>query len=135
MGGVLVDSNVLLDILTTDPRWYRWSAATLARLTGREKLVINPIIFAEVSQRFTRMEDADEALPSKVLEREEIPFEAAFRAGKAYLAYRRSGGQKTSPLPDFFIGAHASVSGYHLLTRDVRRYRTYFPALTLIAPD
>lgn len=135
MGGVLVDSNVLLDILTTDPRWYRWSAATVARLTGREKLVINPIIFAEVSQRFTRMGDADEALPSKVLEREEIPYEAAFLAGKAHLAYRRSGGQKTSPLPDFFIGAHASVSGYHLLTRDVRRYRTYFPALTLIAPD
>ncbi|PTM61075.1 type II toxin-antitoxin system VapC family toxin [Phreatobacter oligotrophus] len=135
MGGVLVDSNVLLDILTTDPRWYRWSAATLARLTGREKLVINPIIFAEVSQRFTRMGDADEALPSKVLEREEIPYEAAFLAGKAHLAYRRSGGQKTSPLPDFFIGAHASVSGYHLLTRDVRRYRTYFPTLPLIAPD
>jgi predicted nucleic acid-binding protein len=82
MGGVLVDSSVLLDILTTDPRWYRWSAATLARLTGREKLVINPIIFAKVSHRFTRMGDADEALPSKVLEREEIPYEAAFLAGK-----------------------------------------------------
>jgi len=132
---ILVDSNVLLDVLTTDSRWLPWSARMLEQASDRYRLVINPIIFAEVSQRFSRQADADVALPPTVLLREPLPYDAAFLAGKAYLDYRRRGGQKTSPLPDFFIGAHATVAGYKLLTRDVQRYRTYFPDLPLIAPD
>lgn len=135
MSAILVDSNVLLDVLTTDARWFPWSARILEEATDRYRLVINPVIFAEVSQRFSRQADADVALPATVLHREPLPYDAAFLAGKAYLDYRRRGGQKTSPLPDFFIGAHASVAGYRLLTRDVQRYRTYFPTLTLIAPE
>ncbi|MGQ3356634.1 MAG: type II toxin-antitoxin system VapC family toxin [Phreatobacter sp.] len=135
MSAILVDSNILLDVLTTDARWSFWSAQMLEQATDHYRLVINPIIFAEVSQRFSRRADADAALPPSVLHREALPYDAAFLAGKSFLAYRRRGGQKTSPLPDFFIGAHATVAGYRLLTRDVRRYRTYFPDLALIAPD
>lgn len=95
--------------------------------------MINPIIYAEASVRFTRMDDFEEALPAA--DREPIPYEAAFVAGKAYLEYRRRGGMRRSPLPDFFIGAHAAVRGYELLTRDPARYRSYFPRLKLIAPN
>ncbi len=97
--------------------------------------MINPVIFAEVSIRFSRIEDLDAALPKTMFDREAIPYEAAFMAGKSYLAYRRRGGTKRSPLPDFFIGAHAAVAGYQLMTRDVARYRTYFPKLPLIVPN
>jgi hypothetical protein len=99
------------------------------------RLIINPVIYAETSVRFTKIEELDAALPTDLFEREPIPYEAAFLAGKAYLAYRRRGGARRSPLPDFFIGAHAAVSGYRLLTRDPARYRAYFPKLSLIAPD
>lgn len=135
MTAALVDSNVLLDVMTGDPRWSSWSAQAMTAVADRARLVINPIIFAEVSIRFTRIEAVDEALPRASFDREPIPFEAAFLAGKAFVAYRRRGGLKTSPLPDFFIGAHAAVAGYQLVTRDAARYRSYFPTLRLVAPD
>jgi predicted nucleic acid-binding protein len=131
---VLVDSNVLLDIIAGDARWRSWSEASLESAANRTRLVINPIIYAEVSVRFSRIEDLEATLPRSLLDREPIPYEAAFLAGKAFLAYRRSSGARSSPLPDFFIGAHASVASYELLTRDSRRYRTYFPRLRLITP-
>ncbi|WP_323990200.1 type II toxin-antitoxin system VapC family toxin [Nguyenibacter sp. L1] len=93
-----------------------------------------PIVYAEVSIRYSRIEDLEAALPRPLFDREDLPYEAAFLAGKSFLAYKRRGGAKRSPLPDFFIGAHAAIAGYELLTRDVARYRTYFPTLRLIAP-
>jgi len=135
MTAVLIDSNVLLDLMTEDPRWFAWSAAAVERAADRFRLVINAIVYAEVSVRYSRIEDLDAVLPRTMFEREPIPYEAAFLAGKAYLAYRRHEGTKRSPLPDFLIGAHAAVAGYRLLTRDAVRYRTYFPKLELIAPD
>ena len=134
MTAVLVDSNVLLDLMTEDARWFAWSAASVERAADRFRLVINPIIYAEVAARYSRIEELDAVLPKSLLDREAIPYEAAFLAGKSFLAYRQHGGTKRSPLPDFFIGAHAAVSGYQLLTRDVARYRTYFPKLQLISP-
>jgi hypothetical protein len=131
---VLVDSNVLLDVMTEDPRWLAWSAEAIERAADRFRLVINPVVYAEVSIRYSRIEDLEAALSRTMFDREAIPYEAAFLAGKSFLAYRRSGGAKRSPLPDFFIGAHAAVAGYRLLTRDAARYRTYFPKLPLIAP-
>lgn len=130
----MVDSNVLLDLMTEDTRWSTWSAMALGRAADRFRIVINPIIYAEVSVRFSRIEDLEIALPHEMFAREAVPYEAAFLAGKAFLSYRRKAGTKRSPLPDFFIGAHAAVAGYHLLTRDAARYRTYFPKLPLIAP-
>ena len=131
---VLVDSNVLLDVLTEDRQWSSWSADALANQAERDVLGINPIIYAEVSIGFERIEDLDAALPSTTIHRLVLPWEAAFLAGKCFLAYRRRGGVRASPLPDFYIGAHASVSRMTLLTRDATRYRTYFPNLKLIAP-
>jgi predicted nucleic acid-binding protein len=134
MGVALVDSNVLLDIFTEDPRWYEWSAAALARCPDDHVLALNPIIYAEVSIRFATVEALDEALPAATFQRLDLPREAAFLAGKSFLAYRRRGGARHAPLPDFYIGAHAAVSGMTLLTHDSRRYRTYFPRLSLLAP-
>ncbi len=135
MSSVLIDANVLLDVMTEDARWLAGSAAAIERAADRYRLVINPVIFAEVSIRFSRIEDLDAALPKAMFDREAIPYEAAFMAGKSYLAYRRRGGTRRSPLPDFFIGAHAAVAGYLLMTRDVTRYRTYFPKLPLIVAN
>jgi len=135
MTAVLVDSNVLLDLMTEDMRWLSWSAEAVEKAADRFRLVINPIIYAEVSIRYSRIEDLEAALPRTLLDREAIPYEAAFLAGKCFLAYRQQGGTKQSPLPDFFIGAHAAVAGYRLLTRDAARYRSYFPRLSLIAPN
>jgi predicted nucleic acid-binding protein len=135
MTAVMVDSNVLLDLATDDPRWYGWSAAAVERAADRFRLVINAIIYAEVSTGYSRIEDLDKRLPDSVFKREPIPYEAAFLAGRSFLIYRRRGGTKRSPLPDFFIGAHAAVAGYQLLTRDRARYRTYFPKLQLITPN
>ena len=135
MTAVLIDANVLLDVMTEDPRWVAWSAEAIERAADRYRLVINAVIFAEVSIRFSRIEEVDAALPKTMFDREAIPYEAAFLAGKSFLAYRRRGGTRKSPLPDFFIGAHAAVAGYRLLTRDAKRYRTYFPKLSLIAPN
>lgn len=135
MSRVLVDSNVLLDVMTEDPAWYAWSSATLARCAEEGVVAINPVIYAEVSIRFDRIEDLEAALPAMLFERLPIPWEAAFLAGKCFVQYRRRGGQRHSTLPDFFIGAHAAVAGMPLITRDASRYRTYFPNLPVIAPD
>jgi predicted nucleic acid-binding protein len=130
---VLVDSNVLIDLIDKTLPWHDWSAGqATAILNAGGALVINPIIYAEVSIPFVDAETAQELLAP--FEREDLPFQAAFLAGKAFQAYRRRGGVRTSPLPDFFIGAHALVAGHRLLTRDGARYRTYFPELELIAP-
>ena len=135
MTAVLVDSNVLLDLMTEDERWFPWSAEAVERAADTSRLVINVVVYAEISIRYSRAEDLDATLPRDVFERESIPYEAAFLAGKCFSVYRRRGGTKSSPLPDFFIGAHAAVAGYRLLTRDAARYRTYFPTLDLIAPE
>jgi predicted nucleic acid-binding protein len=130
----LVDSNVLLDVLGDENAWTAWSSAMLGRVGDSGRLIINPIIYGEVSVRFSSVEALDAALPAATFFRERLPFSAAFLAGKAFLAYRRRGGTKQSLLPDFLIGAHAAISGFQLLTRDAARYRTYFPHLHLIAP-
>jgi predicted nucleic acid-binding protein len=134
VSSVLVDTNVILDVVTDDPRWGDWSSSMLGRYAESGILVINPIIYAEVSVGFERIEELDKALPVGAFRRDPLPWEAAFLAGKCFLAYRRRGGSRRSPLPDFYIGAHAAVAGLPLLTRDPRRYRTYFPHLSLIAP-
>jgi predicted nucleic acid-binding protein len=134
MKSVLVDSNVLLDFITNDPIWSRWSSEALEAAASESSLAINALIYAEVSVRYTTLEDLDDVLPAAIFRREAIPYQAAFLAGKAFQQYRRRGGVRTSPLADFFIGAHAAVAGYKLLTRDPRRYRSYFPTVELIAP-
>jgi predicted nucleic acid-binding protein len=133
-GGVLVDSNVLLDLLEEDAIWYEWSSRQLQLAADNSALIINPIVYSEVSIGFTRIEELDEALRPDIFERRPLPWEAAFLAGKCFLRYRKLGGTRCSPLPDFCIGAHAAVEGLTLLTRDATRYRTYFPTLSLIAP-
>ena len=135
MTSVLVDANVLIDIATNDARWSEWSAEALVQAGQVARLVINPLIYAELSIAHSRIEDLDRYLPEDVFHREALPWAAAFLAGKAFLAYRRRGGTRRSPLPDFYIGAHAAVSGYQLLTRDRGRYTTYFPKLQVIAPQ
>ena len=131
---VLVDANVLIDIATEDAAWSAWSAAALERAGREGRLVINPVIYAEVSVAYERIETLEAALPEAVFTREGIPWPAAFLAGKAFADYRARGGARRSPLPDFFIGAHAAVRGYRLLTRDQSRYARYFPTVGLIAP-
>lgn len=132
--GVLVDSNVLLDLATGDPNWGGWSRSALAECAEHSTLVINPIVYAEVSVGYSTIEALDVALPRTVYRREPLPWEAGFLAGKSFLTYRRSGGQRTTPLPDFYIGAHAAIEQLALLTRDVARYRTYFPKITILGP-
>ncbi|WP_319944585.1 type II toxin-antitoxin system VapC family toxin [Nocardia macrotermitis] len=129
-----MDSCVLLDVLTNDPTWADWSDRALARARNVGSLVINPIVYAEVAAGFDAIEDLDAALPEAELGREDLPYTAGFVAGKAFVAYRRKGGERRGPLPDFYIGAHAVVAGYRLLTRDAARFRTYFPRLQVIAP-
>jgi predicted nucleic acid-binding protein len=130
----LVDSNVILDVVTNDAEWGDWSASMLSAAARDGQLVINPLIYAEVSFGYTRIEDLDEALPPGYFAREPLPWAAAFLAARAFVGYRRRRGSRRAPLPDFYIGAHAALAGYTLLTRDARRYRTYFPRLRLIAP-
>ena len=130
----LVDSNVLFDVMTNDPAWGQWSADRITQALDDGRLVINPIVYAEVSIGFGRIEELDDALPASEFEREPLPYEAGFLAGKAYVAYRRRGGSRRSPMPDFYIAAHAAVRGYRLLTRDAKRYLTYFPGVEVIAP-
>ena len=134
MKPVLVDSNVLLDLATEDPDWSDWSSEQLERLAEQTLLVINPIVYAEVSVGYETIEEVEELLTQDFFRREDLPWDAAFLAGKCFLAYRRRGGVKTAPLPDFYIGAHAAVRGFELLTRDARRFRTYFPKLTILSP-
>ena len=136
MTTILVDSNVIMDVMDPRSTWWSWSADQIERAVESDrKLVINPIIYAEVSVPFDSRRLVDEALRASQFAREDLPWSAAFEAGKAFLAYRRRGGERRSPLPDFFIGAHAQARNYTLLTRDPTAYRTYFPDVQLIAPD
>jgi hypothetical protein len=130
----LVDSNVILDVVTDDPDWGDWSSDQLAEAAQAGALIINPVIYAEVSAGFDRIEDLDNALPTTYYRRLPLPFEAAFLAGQCFVKYRKRGGSRRSPMPDFYIGAHAAIAGYTLLTRDAKRYRTYFPTLRIVAP-
>ena len=132
--GVLVDSNVLLDVATNDPNWCDWSERALAECAEYTTLTINPIIYAEVSVGCTTIEALDASLPAALYQREPLPWEAGFLAGKCLLLYRRRGGLRNSPLPDFYIGAHAAIGHLALLTRDAVRYRSYFPKIEILAP-
>jgi predicted nucleic acid-binding protein len=135
MNGVLVDSNVMIDLFLDDPVWADWSESILATLSTETTLFINPIIYSEISMGFKKIEELEAALHHGGFQMLEIPKEALFLAGKAFLKYRKRKGNKTSPLPDFFIGAHAAVYGLDLITRDEKRYRTYFPKLKVISPN
>lgn len=117
-----------------DSDWYTRSSSALKKAGDESVLAINAIIYAEISATFHKIEDLDNALPITIYRREPIPYEAAFLAGRAFIKYRRRGGTRTSPLPDFYIGAHAAIAGFGILTRDPRRYRDYFPTVELIAP-
>jgi len=130
----LVDANVLIDVMTDDQEWGTWSRGALADAADEGTLVINPIVYSEASIRFSSVEALDEALPADVYAREPLPWSAAFLAGKCFVEYRRRGGERRSPLPDFFIGAHAAVGGLVLLTRDATRYASYFPTVRLVSP-
>ena len=131
---VLVDSNVLFDLVLDDQAWADWSAEKVCDIGGHELLIINPIILAEVSLAFTTYEELEAVFPRDSFVREDLPWEAAFLAGRCFVEYKRRLGARRSPMPDFYIGAHASVRGHGLLTRDADRYRTYFPNLRLITP-
>jgi predicted nucleic acid-binding protein len=125
----------LIDVLSDHSGWAAWSSEALGSAGSEGPLVINEVIYAEVSCRYSRKEALDDELPENEFMREHTPWSAAFLAGKAFVEYRRRGGGRRSPLPDFFIGAHAAVAGFRLLTRDPCRYRTYFPTVELIAPE
>ena len=131
---LLVDTNVLVDVLQNDPQWADWSIAQLRAQAQLHALTINPVIYAELSLSFSNFEALDRVVATMELALHEVPRPALFLAGKAYLQYRRRGGAKAQVLPDFFIGAHAAVEGWPLLTRDASRFRTYFPRLEVIAP-
>jgi hypothetical protein len=131
----MVDSNVFIDIFDLDPQWFGWSADRLDQAGARATLVINPIIYAELAAGFASIEALEGAMTPYPLVREALPWDAAFMAAQAHKLYRRRGGVKRSPLPDFYIGAHATIAGYTLLTRDPARYREYFPRLRMIAPE
>jgi predicted nucleic acid-binding protein len=131
----LVDSCALLDVLTDDPTWGSWSSEAIAAADSAGELVINPLVYAEVSAGYEKVEEVDAAVPIDIFRREPLPYEAGFLAAKAFASYRRRGGAKTSPLPAFYIGAHAAVMRYRVLTRDAARFRTYFPSVELLAPN
>lgn len=134
MSLTLVDSNIILDIVTENPQWYAWSSGSLAKFGDDGGVAINPLIYAESSAKYESIEDFEFAISLMNFQRLSLPWEAAFIAAKCHLKYKKSGGAKTSPLPDFYIGAHAAVSGLQLLTRDAKRYKNYFPKLKIIAP-
>lgn len=135
MKGLLVDSNVILDIFLNDPNWADWSESVLANHSVHTTLYINSIVYTEVSVGFEKIEDLESALYKGGFQMIELPKEALFLAGKAYLRYKKGRGIKRSPLPDFYIGAQAAVLGLDLITRDVTRYRKYFPKVKLICPE
>jgi predicted nucleic acid-binding protein len=132
---MLVDTNVLVDVLENDPVWADWSVAQLRAQAQVHRLVVNPVIYAELALTFQAVEALDEALEALEIPMLEIPKPALFLAGKAFVRYRRTGGTKQSVLADFFIGAHAAVAKLPILTRDTRRYATYFPSVRLVAPE
>ncbi|HQV68292.1 MAG TPA: PIN domain-containing protein [Thermoflexales bacterium] len=131
---VLVDSNIHIDFLNQDPVWLEWSKKQLAQSRRQGLLIVNPIIYAELSNAFDTQKELDDYFSPDNFSRLALPWNAAFLAGRAFREYRKKGGVKTAPLPDFYIGAHALVEGLTLLTRDAGRYKTYFPKLKLIAP-
>ncbi len=131
---ILVDSNVLIDVLTDDPVWEEWSSEQLTRLGNTRQLAINPLIFAEIAMAYADQGQLDAALPASLV-RLPLPYSTGFMAGRAFIEYRRRGGTRRSPLPDFYIGAHAAAEGHTIVTRDAARYRTYFPDVTVIAPS
>lgn len=135
MRGLLVDSNIILDVYLNDPIWADWSVSRLADLSDAKRLYINAIIYSEVSVGFDKIEALDSSLQEGEFQILDIPKEALFLAGKAFLQYRKRKGVKRSPLPDFYIGAHAAVLQLDLMTRDPNRYRTYFPTVKLICPE
>jgi predicted nucleic acid-binding protein len=135
MNGILVDSCILLDLFTNDPKWADWSESILDKYSQTNTLYINTIVYTEISIGFKKIEELEKAISQLDIKVLEIPREALFLTGKAFLKYRRSKGTKKSPLPDFFIGAHASVSMFSLATRDVAKYKTYFPKINLVCPD
>jgi len=135
MRGVLVDSNIILDVFLDDPNWAEWSESKLEKFSSITKLFINPVIYSEVSVGFKRIEELESALTRSGFQMLEIPKEALFLAGKAFLKYRKNRGTKRSPLPDFYIGAQAAIFDMDLITRDVTRYHTYFPKVRLINPE
>ncbi len=131
---VLVDTNIILDVITADPVWEPWSLDQLERLCLTHELAVNPVICAELCARQHTEKELDIWVPASRFKRLPLPFAAAFPAGRAFDSYRQRGGTRTSTLPDFLIGAHALIEGHTLLTRDASRYRTYFPKLKVIAP-
>lgn len=131
----LLDTNVLLDILTADPKWAPWSQAQFKAAQAEGPIALNPVLYAELAAHFKTEAELDHFFGPALFKRLPLPYEAGFRASRAFLEYRRAGGSRTSPLPDFYIGAHAEQAGYVLVTRDVSRYRTYFPKVKLITPE
>ena len=134
MSGFLFDTNVLLDIATADENWLSWSEAQFRAAAEQGPILINPIIYAELAPAFVMPASLDQWLDPTVFERRPLPYAAGWVASQAFLSYRRAGGTKSSPLPDFFIGAHAEVERLTLVTRDAVRFRTYFPSVALITP-
>jgi len=134
MRGILVDSNIILDVFLDDPNWAEWSESRLEKFSSITKLFINPVVYSEVSIGFKKIEDLESALNRGGFQMLEIPKEALFLAGKAFLKYRKNRGTKISPLPDFYIGAQAAILEMDLITRDDSRYKTYFPTVKLISP-
>jgi len=135
MARILVDTNVLVDVLTDDPQWSQWSSDAFCACMDHARMVIDTAVYAELAVRYPSVDALEQMISAAGLEREQIPWSAAFLAGKAFEAYRRAGGTRRSPLPDCYIGAHAAATGMRLLTRDGARFRTYFPSVELIAPD
>lgn len=135
MNGVFVDSCVLLDLFTDDKDWGEWSENILEKYSQTNTLYINSIVYTEISIGFTKIEEVEKAISELNIKVLEIPREALFLTGKAYLKYRKNKGTKNSPLPDFFIGAHVSVEKFNLITRDINKYKTYFPKVKLIHPE
>jgi predicted nucleic acid-binding protein len=131
----LIDTNLIVDIVNDNPTWVEWSESVLSDAVHVGPVYINPIVYAEVSLAYDTIEALNSALGVLGITREPLPFEAGFLAGRAYLAYRRAGGTRSSPIPDFYIGAHAVVAGLTVLTRDPRRIRNYFPTVKIIAPS
>jgi len=134
MSGIFIDSNVILDLFLDDPNWAQWSETKLEHYARHGRLYISPVVYSEISIGFERIEDLEQAVAAAGFQMVPIPREALFLAGKAFMVYRQRSGRKSSPLPNFFIGAQAAVLGLPLITRDVTRYRTYFPSLKLIHP-
>jgi len=134
MRGILVDSNIILDVFLDDPNWAEWSESKLEKFSAITKLYINPIVYSEISIGFKRIEELESVLNRAGFQMLDIPKEALFLAGKVFLKYRKNRGAKRSPLPDFYIGAHAAILEMELITRDESRYRTYFPTVKLISP-